>query len=1170
MSKFYINEKNGQPLGYRFYNASGLLLDPSTMDLDFKVFTEGSKSIEFSAKKGVYTNCINKGGALIIYKDPFALPPGLIKLSVTYNYAISDFPSKSPSYSNTVDTDVEITPQGLRVDDNQLGTKYSQVVLSVCEGIETIPASRISSLTAPFDAAKFISDNNLAKNDLEDVDLAKLYDKGIDAKLADDAEVKSNTASIRDLSSKIVPVKPSEVFTGAFTGDVRNIIPTDKSYAEYFISVRALSDTTAERSIILPKFDDIKQGAFFLLDNLDTTKNVRVQAPSGELIDGSATSINVPPENVVIFARGKDGWKKGFSGLIPDSIGRLMGDIRLSLADSLHTFDEIDTELTSRGYDKHGMMAYGVLLNQSVPSSDAWVLGYMNPDETKTIVQPRRGNQRLALAIPTYLESMIDTVQVNNADLNFTDYQYTNNNIDYVLYISDATYVNGTSLKIKITYDAKAASTGIEFDDGSTDKAGVTKVNLDGIEITKDDVSGEVDLRSVIEVDTLDGMNGGRVNRLLVEEPLLTYLNPNAPVNKPQLKFYLKHGYFERKFAPSYVAYLKEEEEIVGKTSDGENHKGAIWFDDIRKDAEGFIQTDRTNKAYGIQEWDGGDPNITDGSYFLIAFVATFRGIAPNDGYVKIGLVDKSLVTNEEKSYLTDANGGLMLREKFYKAGDNLGRLCVSGIVNAKGLKEFRCVIMDTFKDDTLVLADPTEGGTGLLIQAIGSGNRIGSSQLQFESDMNVQFRYSSHYLGVDRMNLKFLTSRDQAEAEGSPGEGMTMSDGWGLHNISKLKMGVSNGSINFSSSGLDVTDFNFHRIFNAEETLMMRGKQERVTVTLVDKDSGWTVALMKWTGAPDEYTKRIFNSRNNGTPNFDTNWSKVDELFISEDVVVGEHTVTKTFTIPSDANNYAFAIYPVVGQNPLAIKLKEFKADVVNPFIGFIEMQTEIEGEKALNFQEKVTKFVQDNQGYASLRYTINTSSSGLPMPCGIPKGSADLSLDTSVNVVSGSGAKGGEGAIKVLKDGTLKVDTTLRLSSEQAKGTSSVVKFWWSKVSTDGRTYTKIDDSETTFTVAGGASNIEYNMNTFTLDVFSGDRIALRSSADKADGAFLRSSTPKLPMVYTMVTFDELEDVDMKVAELISSQIKLTSGGKAVDDPKKYSLSIDVDSGQIKVTKI
>ncbi|MES1923116.1 hypothetical protein MHBO_004657, partial [Bonamia ostreae] len=141
--------------------------------------------------------------------------------------------------------------------------------------------------------------------------------------------------------------------------------------------------------------------------------------------------------------------------------------------------------------------------------------------------------------------------------------------------------------------------------------------------------------------------------------PLESYLNPDAPGTNPQIKLLIKHDYFEPKKSPCYLAYLKEEEE-----------------------------TDRTNKAFGIQEWDEKDPNITGGSYFLVAFIATLRGTAPNDGFVRIGLVNKGLTPSApNKGYFLDVNGDPMVSEIQYKSGDKLGQVMISGIVNAKGLE---------------------------------------------------------------------------------------------------------------------------------------------------------------------------------------------------------------------------------------------------------------------------------------------------------------------------------------------------------------------------------------------------------------------------------------------------------------------------------------------------
>lgn len=610
------------------------------------------------------------------------------------------------------------------------------------------------------------------------------------------------------------------------------------------------------------------------------------------------------------------------------------------------------------------------------------------------------------------------------------------------------------------------------------------------------------------------------ITEISVLPPLNVYSDPDVDHG---IKFEIKPGTFEPMHSPSFLAYLSENEKVVGKIKNGArgHHDGALWFDDIIWPAGAYIETKRDDKTYGIQEADELDPNVTGGMDYLVAFRISMVGNAPDDGYVRAYLY-QSKTAFQQGVYLEDKNGQPMVVERQYKAGDRLGSLDAIGVINAKGIKEFTCHVVDNFDDDILNLTDRTQGATGLMIQALKKDSKTGMGLIEFEADTKQNIQFSGHYLGEDRVNMNWVVSTNTPVKEGAAGLGQTMADGLHFYNISPMKMGVQDGHVLFQDNGSDICDFNFGKIFSAEETKMLRDKEINVTATVNDKDSGYYVALVKWTGKPDKYTPEIFKSRNNMSPIFDTGWSLVDTLFISEDIVIGDHTDTKTFTVPADANNYAVIIYPVEEQQPLTLKLKQLKVDVKTPFNGYALSAPELLNEQHLTYSNEYKKFVQDTQGNASLRYTLNNVAEGLPMPVGEPiKGSADVSLDPNVNEVVGSQASGGEGAIKFEADGKAIIKGQVRVWNEQ--NTDSNGELWWCTVGPDG-SLTKIDSSETYIGAAAKAKNSIANLRELTIDVEAGDRIALRGKADKADGLFLECNSDDKPLIYVEVTLKEL----------------------------------------------
>lgn len=913
-------------------------------------------------------------------------------------------------------------------------------------------------------------------------------------------------------------IAPSGVSIRYIESDSPVTIPTDKEivYIRYqnFHSGSELVQT-------LPNLDALINGTIVFVDNVDFNPDHYVKlipGSSGQQV-GGASYYKIPGARttaMMIANKEVDNWA--------DILVSFRSPYRFVNINTHEVFSDIQT------------MSFGGGFTVEQDESDDHVLIITNGNQANLVVEQEDG-QGDSVGSCTNIKFSGATVAVDPVDaaaavVTVTPATPGISGIDVddgATTISDATGISFTGATVggasggTATVNITSTNQGITVRDEVGQATGITDLQFVGGELT----SSPPQASFKIPTDWSTHGNptaSGKGHKVSVRNNLQVYSDPNVTDG---VILEVKPGSYELMHAPGFLAYLKDEEEVIGQMDDDyEYHKGGVWFDDIRVLGNPYIATDRVNKTYGIQEWDDKDPNITGGNNFIVAFIAHFKGTAPTNGTIRIALVNKDAKPGDpDKGFFKDVNDNVMVAETHYKADAKLEPLLLTGIVNAKGLKEFGCVVSSTFDQGDVVLEDPTEGPTGLLIQAIGVDRQASVALSTFELDNDISITWSSHYLGVDRMMLSPYLRVDQPVVSYTAGTHAIANDGWRVINTNGLKSGVQSGHLIIQDDGVNICDFNAGMIFSAEETVMLRGKQEKVTVTLTDKQNGYTAALMKWTGKPDEYTKTIYTSRSNGTPIWETNWSQVDTLFISEDVVSGDHTVDKTFTIPSDANNYALILYPTTAQKPIALKLKEFKSDVVTPFIGYVEHYPEWGYEKHLVFSEEHKSFKQDNQGYASLRYTINnTPANGLPMPCGIPdKGTADITIDTSVNQVSGSGAKGGEGAITFNADGEAYIATTLRISNEQISASNTT--FWWANVSPDGGTYTKIDDSESTFTVPAKSANGIFKMKPFRLtNIEQGSRIALRALTDSVDGAFIQSNSPKAPMVDVDIQFSKL----------------------------------------------
>lgn len=660
------------------------------------------------------------------------------------------------------------------------------------------------------------------------------------------------------------------------------------------------------------------------------------------------------------------------------------------------------------------------------------------------------------------------------------------------------------------------------IDDGTSSIGGITKIEMPTSKLV-DKSAGVVELTPRVSFENLSGgYDTFSAHTLTVASPLKVESSKNSPSGPPdpdRVTMTIDPAAYERQHTASYLAYLADETNIVGKKG-VTKHAGALWFEDIVYSSPTYIQIDRNKKLIGIQEYDGLDPNVTGGQDYLVAFRVNMKGVAPEDGVVKVYLNEYDEL-GRDSGILVNSNNQPMAVERSYKAGEKLDTLDVIGVVKATALRYFSCNVEDTFNDAYLTLTDPTEGVTGLMVQSITVGEKTGPALLQFEADTNQDISFSAHYLGPERLDFAWLVRSNEAPVNIAGGIGLTMADGYGFYNITPVKFGSVNDHLQISDNGNDIADFNLHRIFNAEETQMMRGKDVDVTVTLTNKDMAFRVALLKWDGKSDMYTKEIYKTRTNDNIELQPGWTIAGELFISEDAIQDDHIATKRFTVPVDANNYAVMIYPTNAQQPLTLLLKDLRLDVTDPFTGYVIHFSEMDREKALAFSEQHMTLFQDNQGYAALRYTINGNDQ--PMPIGmIGKGEADVSVDNTLNTISGTMAKGGEGGLAFKADGKVTITTALRLWNE--KNVGAAVMFWYELVEIGQQRGTMIDASKGVFTVHVGAQATLFHMPTFSIGVTAGQRLILRVTGDNPDCAFLQSVSPSAPMLYTTVTFDEL----------------------------------------------
>lgn len=975
---------------------------------------------------------------------------------------------------------------------------------------------------------------------------------------------------------------------------------TAQDYKAYYIHSTVLR---GNQSLQLPASK--AEETIFVIENNDRSNTIILTPPSGETIN-SLSSFVCGSDTLNFFIKKGIDWKQAYGGIFPNSLTSLKSTIQNLLTTQLHTMDEISAQLksmgflrdvqnylqkylrtddqfdalaTSLGFSKGFSVGYGLVTSQTIPNDKTWITAYISPNQ-EVLIPKTTGTKYLALFMPVFFEPLVSEVVVNGNVIETTKKEIVINDLHYAVLISNDAIDVSQNIRVQIKFSDEMANLvkGITVDDGTTNIAGVTNIEFDqnSMEITKVIDNQHIKMRTVTSWETLDGMGSSKAGRVLIEPPLLTYLDPDVPSGEsPRAKLYVKHGYFELAKPPSYLAYLQEDEEVMGRLKPNEAgiRIGKVWFDDLVVGGNStYIEIDKPNKAIGIQDYTDDDPNVTGGVPTLIAYRIAMKGKAPDDGFVEIYLkkTDEGTPT-QDGGYLLNSNGNPIGVRREYKAGQDLGYLDAMSIYMAKEITKFQCVVEHSFADDGVMLEDRTEGASGLLIQALGKNYATGDALLQFENDTMQNIEFTKHYNGDDIFNMAWALQEDLAETSITAGVGQTTVDGLHFYNNTNLKAGISSGVMTIQDNGTDMSYFSLGKIFTAEKTFMLRNKDLDIKVTLQDKDEAYRIYVAKWTGSPDKFTEKIIDHHDadqGAIP--ETNWTLSDSIFISEDAVSGEHDFAGTLTVPADANNFAIIIAPVTKQTPQTLKIKGFEVSVSEPFYGWILEAPELINEKHLQFNKEYRELRCDVKGYQGIRYTLNNVPAGQPMPIGVlGKGKADIEIDHTINQVAGSSLPQFEGAIKFLKEGKATIKTELYVHSEKAHSILATTKFWYSKVSTDGATFTKIPLSEYSTQVRGQTKAIN-RMPEFSIDVQAGDRIALFGTSDQADGAFIdQVAGDPTPMLKTTINFDEITSEESDLLNTINTiDNEIVFSQDAIDNGVYLFVDYDVDSGKPSIT--
>lgn len=1114
---------------------------------------------------------------------PEAMVVGLEALDVSKKLSYADGLKGKPTIPEAT-TDLEDTPKSLAgqrgkiLEVNEFEDGYKLVDKPTGGNADlTGLAKKDLSNVLNSDIVKRSGEAGMLQKDLEDVDLAKLYAKGIDAKLGDAVKVKANTDELNRLKTDI---SGGGLENYAYRGKEMPTIPTDKQYKAYYLTFYSIGDS--EPVLNIPA--NAPEGTIFSVDNNDKNSTMFIAPPTGETINSKDKNFKVNSDSFQFLIKSGSDWLIAFSGYLPRNLAtliesiksRLSGslntieEIKAQLADRLHTFreiqnefsaqlhsfDDIDAEMVRRGFSKGFSAGYGVLDSQTAPQDLNWAVGNVAPNEVFIIPSTNQGNKYLAIYVPIYLESLISKILLNNLEIEFTTNKVTVGNLDYVILVSTVEFDTNTNNRVSIGFRTNVSISGIELDDGSTNKAGVTKINLANMELSGvTDGSTEVTLTAKGSAVTF--VDGGTKADFIATK--VQSMDKSIRIAK------IAEG-----VADLSKGTTDHNEGIHARLGNDQNlnsniPKSKLYFGDTRVKGGQTVYADMNTKSFVIQDVDPqDDPNISGGTTFVIALYyepSPFENnIFKQDGSVEIELVDDS------DNPILDVEGSPMGAIIDYKAGDKERPELYIGETQAKGFTRVHFKIKPNFPSEELISVG---ANTQLCIQSITKDESSGLALLSFMSYTGYSIAFDTKYYGDNSMNLSSRLLFPETEKE----TGVSFEDlgqEMYLDTKSNCKISIQDYHLNIIDDGSTLPIFTLGKYYTALDAKYMGGKNYKVTATLTDNHNAFYVSILRYTGIEDVAPKPVVESYGNSSPVFTTGWALVESMFIPENVVDGDHDVSKDFTLPVDAKALAVVMYVGSSETPLNLKLKDLEGDI-SPWFNklIITDNSHISEKYLLGHREVYQSKVLMPSGVAGYRFTAGSADAKVPFGI-VSGGDGKIINDNSWQDAGAYDPNKVQGDMKSLVDGTIKMSYEARCYNEGA--TMSQVEFVLSKVEQDG-TFTEVAGSRVTTTIE--ANRIKPKIITskdFTFETKKDDTYRVFMRSDKNDGFYIEAKTDGFPLFKSDIYFDEITAVEKDILDKLvkSDEVLFVDGGKPVDDPSKYRLKIDVKSGQTSIQEV
>lgn len=559
-------------------------------------------------------------------------------------------------------------------------------------------------------------------------------------------------------------------------------------------------------------------------------------------------------------------------------------------------------------------------------------------------------------------------------------------------------------------------------------------------------------------------------------------------------------------------------------------HDQRPYFTPRYSHTQRYVGLDRDDKAFTLQDGSMDDPNVTGGSAFHLGmwFDPTGSPVATADGYVELKVID--VMTGE---YLVQPDGKVLSVRRDYLQGQVIGQELLVGAYMAKGQQKVAFEVDCSFPGQ-IITASPY---TCIYIQQVDGSAGTGLAEMCFMQYTGVVIRGADRYYGYNLMNFAAALTKTKGVETLPGGQNELLGNGLFVDARTNVNMAISDNKLTIMGDGVSIPVFSVGQILTPVQSLQLHLKNLATRVKLQDKNNAFDYALMKWTKETPANLP-ILTGYQNDQPIFADGWVQVSKKFISEDVVSGIHEDSNSFTVPEDAKQVALILYPAVSQIPTTLILADFEADVTPAFTIPTLSSTFPPKEMHLQYMDYLYRSITSvPPGNLELRYTINSSETKLPFGI-VSGGDGKLVNDRSWNTSGNTWDFEGDGKFKSDGKATIDYDIPSIYCGEKAPDSGSVqCSLWMAKSQPDG-SFVEIPGSRVDFMVDKAFKGAKHvTSNKFKLDVKDGDSIRLFSKSSVDDGCYLQSGTDGRPLIRINVDFDELEEIDQRIIDLIQN---------------------------------